>query len=288
MDKVVLIDKPQGLTSQQAVSALKRALRVRRAGHTGTLDPIATGLLLVLTGEATKASRLFMELPKEYHTRVRLGQRTDTFDADGRVIATADVSALTAQAISEVLGRFRGLIRQTPPMYSALKHQGQPLYKLARRGIEVKRPERTVEVQTLELLEFTPPYAELLIICSRGTYVRSLVDDIGMALGVYAHIAGLVRTRIGPFSLEDAATLKQLREGTASASALLELDEALGFLPELRLSPAQYERARHGAPFSTGARPFSGTVRLKDPWGKLFAIGRAEAGRARVERMFHL
>lgn len=298
MDRVILIDKPRGLTSQETVTLVKRRLGEKKAGHTGTLDPIATGLLLVCTGEATKASRFFMELPKRYSARIKLGERTDTFDAEGRVTASADASGVTAEALRAALPGFRGLIKQVPPMYSAIKLAGRPLYEMARKGIQVERQEREVEVQELELLSFEPPFAELSIACSRGTYVRSLIDDIGVRAGTYAHIAGLRRTRIGPFEVKDASPPADLPgvaspagtecpEGTERPRCVLTLDEALDFMKEFTLDGLSYKKAKNGAPFRL-MEPVSGYIRLKGPDGRLFAVGRALKGMVRVERIFML
>jgi tRNA pseudouridine55 synthase len=287
MDRVILIDKPVGLSSQEAVTLVKRRLGERKAGHTGTLDPIATGLLLVCTGEATKASRFLMDLPKRYMARIKLGERTDTFDAEGRITATADASGLTAGALRAAFEGFRGVIKQVPPMYSAIKLAGKPLYKMARRGIEVERSEREVEVAELELLSFEPPFAELSIACSRGTYVRSLVDDIGTRAGTYAHIAGLRRTQIGPFDVKAASLPSDLPGDGPEKGSGLTLDEALSFMQDFVLDAPSYKKAKNGAPFRL-MEPVSGFIRLKGPEGSLFAVGQAYKGLVRVERVFML
>ncbi len=283
MDAVILIDKPQGLTSQETVTLIKRRLKVKKAGHTGTLDPIATGLLPVCVGEATKIARFLSDLPKQYLTKMKLGERTETFDSEGIVIARNPVT-ITEDGFRRVLEGFKGKIKQIPPMYSAIKLRGKPLYELARKGIEVERKEREVEIYELELFEFSPPFAKILISCSKGTYVRTLVDDIGRKAGCYAHIVELSRTRVGGFRLEDAAKPEELPE---KQSSILDIDRALGFLEEITLDVFTYNKAKNGAAFST-LKPVSGFVRLKDPHGKLFAIGNAFKGVVKIERGLHL
>ncbi|MDA8169250.1 MAG: tRNA pseudouridine(55) synthase TruB [Nitrospiraceae bacterium] len=285
MDSVILIDKPKGLTSQETVTALKRRLKVKKAGHTGTLDPIATGLLIVCTGEATKVSRFLTDLPKQYLATIKLGERTDTFDAEGKVTATGKGNIPEA-ALREAAASFRGRIKQLPPMYSALKVSGRPLYELARKGIEVEREEREVEVHQLDLLWYEPPLAGLLITCAKGTYVRTLADDIGQHAGTYAHITELRRTAIGPFSVENSCTPEGLAE--KKPGAMLGIDEALGlFLEEAVLNEAQFRRAANGASFRI-AGPLTGYLRIKGSGGVLMGIGKAFCGVVKMERLLHL
>ena len=288
MDKVILIDKPAGLSSHETVALVKRRLGIKKAGHTGTLDPIATGLLIVCTGEATKAARYLTDLPKKYLAVVKIGERTSTFDAEGAVIATGPVPA-DGGAVQEALARFRGAIRQVPPMYSALKVSGKPLYRLARQGIEVAREQREVHVSELELLGYDPPYAQLHIACSKGTYIRALADDIGVAAGTFAHIVGLRRTMIGPFSVEDSVEPESLGIKTgAGKDAALDIDQALAyFMDEIRLDSANLQKALNGAPFRTDL-PVSGLLKIKDQQGRMLGIGQAMKGLVRVERLFNL
>jgi tRNA pseudouridine55 synthase len=284
MDAVILIDKPKGLSSQETVTVVKKKLRARKAGHTGTLDPIATGLLPVCVGEATKISRFLLDLPKQYITKIRLGERTDTFDAEGEVTARGEIGHINKENFEDVLKGFRGKIRQTPPMYSALKREGRPLYELARKGIEVEREEREVEVYELELLALEPPFAELLITCAKGTYVRSLVDDIGTRAGTYAHIAELRRTRIGEMKVEDASLPDVLPYRPES---VLTIDQVLSFMEEVRVDGVAYVKAKNGASFRA-VEPVTGYVRIKGPDEKLFAIGHAYKGLVKIERGLHL
>ena len=288
MDKVILIDKPAGLSSHETVGLVKRRLGVKKAGHTGTLDPIATGLLIVCTGEAAKITRFLTELPKKYLAVIKLGERTGTFDAEGAVTATGPVPGDSA-AILEALAHFRGTIRQMPPMYSALKVSGKPLYRLARQGVTVEREQREVHVSELELLGYEPPFARLHIACSKGTYIRALADDIGIRAGTYAHITGLRRTMIGPFSVEGSLNPEDpdMKAGPGEAG-LLDIDQALAFfMEEVRPGADNLQRALNGAPFRAD-RPVSGLLRIKDPQGRLLGIGTATNGAVRIERLLHL
>ncbi len=288
MNKVILLDKTEGLTSQQAVSLVKRRLGIKKAGHTGTLDPLATGLLIVCTGEATKISRFLTDMPKKYETTIKFGERTDTFDSCGAVTATGNAGA-DLKTLEETLAGFLGKTRQLPPMYSALKKAGRPLYELARQGIEVEREEREVEIGELKLLRFEPPFADLLVACSKGTYIRTLADDIGIKMGTFAHVTRLRRTAIGPFDVKDSARPEELdaRSTGFKASAFLELDEALGFLEEVNIEGRELKRIQNGAPFRARV-PLSGSIRIKDPEGKLLAIGEAVRGLVKIERLLHL
>lgn len=209
VDGVLLLDKPQGLSSNTALQTARRLLNAAKAGHTGTLDPMATGLLPLTFGEATKFSQMLLDADKTYEAQVRLGIETDTGDAEGEVLASHPV-AVERAALEAVLSRFRGEIDQVPPMHSALKRDGKPLYEYARAGIELERPARRVSIHALELLAFDGERFSMRVACSKGTYVRSLAMDIGAALGCGAHLSALRRTRIGPFDVADAVTLERL------------------------------------------------------------------------------
>ncbi len=287
MHLVINVDKPRGLTSRQAMTLAQKAFKARRAGHAGTLDPIATGVLLVCLGEGTKLSGFLSELDKEYVTTLKLGERTDTFDAEGSVVETVTDVSVTEAEVEAVLGRFRGDIEQVPPMYSALKVSGRPLYKLARKGIEVERKPRRVHVSELTLLRLEPPYLEVRIGCSKGTYVRTLADDIGRALGTGAHIAELRRTRVGHFRADEAALPEELPE---KASAVHTLESALRHFGQLTLSSLEYSKAKNGTPFIRVA-PELRTGRLlmlKEPSGRLFAVGVVEGKKIKVKRLLHI
>ncbi len=210
-DGILNLDKPRGLTSHDVVARVRVLTGIRRVGHAGTLDPLATGVLLLCIGQATRVSEYLMAGQKTYRARVRLGVTTDTYDAEGQVVAKAPVEASRVQ-VEASLAYFRGLIEQVPPMYSALKHQGTALYRLARQGIEVQREPRQVEFFRLELTGWEPPECTLEMDCSPGTYVRVLAHDLGQMLGCGACVAGLTRLVSGSFRLEDAITLEELTQ----------------------------------------------------------------------------
>lgn len=211
VDGIILLDKPQGMTSNQALQRVKHLYNAEKAGHTGSLDPLATGLLPICLGEATKYSQHLLDADKVYRTRMRLGQKTTTADAEGEVVQERPVPVLSLEQIEQVLAQFRGTLQQVPSMYSALKKDGKPLYELARQGIEIAREPRTVHIYRLELLKVEPLYWELEVACSKGTYIRNLVEDIGEALGCGAHVAELRRLASGCFKLDEQLTLPYLQ-----------------------------------------------------------------------------
>lgn len=208
---VLNLNKPPKLTSRQAVDCVKRILNVKKAGHGGTLDPDATGVLLICLGDGTKLFEALQVGTKEYEGTFILGITTDTLDADGQIIKTADTSQITPNQIRSVCQQFVGEIEQMPPMFSAVKHKGEPLYKLAHRGIEVERRSRRIFIESIELLLFNIPEIRFRVVCSKGTYIRVLAADIGAALGCGAHLSELTRTRSGVFKIEGAHTLESLR-----------------------------------------------------------------------------
>lgn len=285
---MINLDKPRGITSHEAVTRVKRLFGIKKAGHAGTLDPLATGVLLVCTGEATKISRFLMDLGKEYVATMKFGERTDTLDADGKVVETDEGFSFGPREVEEALSRFRGVIRQRPPMYSALKVGGKPLYKLARKGEEVERAEREVNIHSIEAEKFSPPFLRFRVSCSRGTYIRVLVDDIGRALGTVAHMTELRRTRIGGFGVEDSAGLEEL---PGRESAAVSVDSALSHLREAVLFEGDYPHALNGRPFGALAYDVVGQaegLRLKDPGGRLFAIGVVSGEMIKIDRILHL
>ena len=236
MDAVLLLDKPSGLTSNAALQVAKRLLAARKAGHGGTLDPLASGLLPVLLGEATKFAAFLLDADKEYLAYVKLGERTSTGDAEGEVVERRPVAVADAQ-VKVALEAFRGDILQVPPMYSALKRGGQPLYRLARQGRSVQVEPRRVHVRRLEVTERRGDLITLDIACSKGTYVRSLAEDIGHALGCGAHLAGLRRTAAGGFRLDEAISLEALEAMAPElrSQVLLPLDRLLVGMPRVEL-----------------------------------------------------
>ncbi|MDA8415408.1 MAG: tRNA pseudouridine(55) synthase TruB [Desulfobacteraceae bacterium] len=245
----VVIDKPAGITSHDVVSRVRRILGTRKVGHTGTLDPFATGVLPIAVNDGTKAIPFLDEGVKCYEAVMQLGVATDTLDMTGVVLRTADWQTVTREEIESVLKQFTGHLRQIPPMYSAIKQGGQPLYKLARRGQVVDRPAREIDVRSLELLSFSPPLVSFRVVCSRGTYVRTLADDMGTILGCGGSLKELRRIASGPFDISAAVTL----EGLAGAAQLGTLEyltvtplAALSHLQEIPLSDGGLALVRHG------------------------------------------
>jgi tRNA pseudouridine55 synthase len=249
MNGFFILDKPAGITSHDVVSRVRRILGTRKVGHTGTLDPFATGVLPVAVNEGTKAIPFLDEGIKCYEALMRLGVTTDTLDITGRVVQEADWSGIDRPRLEALLVRFTGHISQVPPMYSAVKRDGQPLYKLARQGVEVERPPRQVEIGTLEIISFEPPLVGLRIVCSRGTYIRSLADDMGSALGCGATLQELRRTTSGPFHISKAVSLEALEDACRDASldrCCVSPMEALSHLADIPLSDDALIKVRHG------------------------------------------
>ena len=244
---VLLLDKPAGLSSNDALIKAKRLLNAEKAGHTGTLDPFATGLLPLCFGEATKFAQDLLDADKTYEATVHMGIRTDTGDTEGEVIATAEVNLTTAQ-IEAALAGFRGPIEQVPPMHSALKRYGRPLYEYARAGITLERVARPVTIHALTLLAWESPFLRLSVCCSKGTYIRVLGEDIGAALGCGAHLNALRRTAVGRLSIEQAVTLEQIVEldEAVRASRLAPVDALLSGFPRLALGDEMARRFMHG------------------------------------------
>ncbi len=209
---IMLVNKPKGMTSHDVVDIARSRLGIRKIGHAGTLDPMATGLLILLIGRATKLSSRFMEFDKEYEATMTLGKKTNTGDAEGEVIAESSIEGITEDKIRSVVSRFVGEIEQVPPMVSALRYKGRRLYELARKGIEVERPPRKVKIYKLEITRIDLPEVDFIVSCSKGTYVRKLCEDIGDALGCGAYQSRLNRIRIGPFKVEDAVSVDEIDE----------------------------------------------------------------------------
>ncbi|QKT02563.1 tRNA pseudouridine(55) synthase TruB [Ectothiorhodospiraceae bacterium 2226] len=288
---ILLLDKPAGLTSNAALQEVKRLFNARKAGHTGNLDPLATGLLPVCLGEATKMSAFLLDADKRYQGVCKLGERTNTGDAEGEVIERRPVPELTEAQVREVLARFTGTIEQIPPMHSAIKRQGQPLYKLAHQGIEVERDPRTVHIHVLELVRLEGDELEIDVHCSKGTYIRTLAEDIGAALGCGAHLASLRRSMVGPFDIADAVGLDELAElaeqGSAAMDArLLPLDTALADWPALQLTENTSHYLRQGQPVLIPRAPTRGWVRLFGPTQRFLGVGQIlDDGRVAPKRL---
>ena len=230
MNGILVLDKPKGMTSQGAVSRVRKSLKTRRAGHTGTLDPFATGVLPICIGKATKIIPFLDEDFKEYEAVLRLGIATDTMDVTGNVIRESEVGAITEGDILRILSKFRGRISQVPPMFSALKKDGVRLYELARRGKEVDRPSRTVTIKELKLKEFNPPYVRFFVCCSKGTYVRVLGSEIGNEIGCRGHLVELRRVRSGSFGPDEMVSMENVLEGKVN---LIPLSKALFHIKDI-------------------------------------------------------
>jgi tRNA pseudouridine55 synthase len=281
---VLPVDKPVGPTSHDIVDMTRRALRTRRIGHTGTLDPFASGLLLLCIGAATRLAEFMAGLPKRYRARLRLGQRTDTDDLTGTVIEESARWREVEQAhFEDVLARFRGDILQVPSTYSAKKQRGERAYHAARQGRAVALDAVAVHIGELRLVEWDPPHAALDVACSTGTYVRALARDIGAALGVGAHLTALRRTAIGPHRVEDALTLETLTDAARVREALIAPLDALADMPRLSLSEEELVRVRHGRALELPHAP--GTIALV-AHGALVAIAAADGERVRPRKVF--
>lgn len=275
---VLLLDKPIGLTSNRALQVAKRLFNARKAGHTGSLDPLASGLLPICFGEATKFSGFLLDADKRYWVRMKLGQTTTTGDADGEVIATQPVPALDRATLEAVMKTFTGEIEQIPPMYSALRHEGKRLYELARQGEEVERKPRAVTIHALELLHVQDVEVEFAVHCSKGTYVRTLVEDIGAKLGCGAHVSALRRTGVGPYPDDRMVTLDQIRERAEEGDAaldewLLPIESSVGQWPEVRLSPDAAFYLKQGQPVVVPHAPTDGWVRIYAPGQQFLGVG---------------
>lgn len=249
VDGVLLLDKPQGLSSNTALQIARRLLNAEKAGHTGTLDPMATGLLPLCFGEATKFSSELLDADKAYEATLKLGMTTTTADAEGEVLQTREV-AVTQAMLEAALAKFTGPIAQVPPMYSALKRDGKPLYEYARAGVELEREARNVVIHKLELLDWQGDEVRIAVDCSKGTYIRTLAEDIGEVLGCGAHLIALRRTRIATLSLAGTVTLEQLEHAVDRDALLAATESLLGDLPAAHLDAAASDRLLHGQPVS--------------------------------------
>jgi tRNA pseudouridine55 synthase len=299
---ILVVDKPRGITSYDVVRELKAWIRGVKIGYLGTLDPLATGVLPILLGEGTKLAPFLEEGMKAYEATILLGVTTDTQDKDGKIIKTVDVSGydLSPQRVEAVIQRFRGKIHQLPPMYSALKHAGKPLYKLARRGKEVQRAPREVEITEVQITKFDPPSMHLYIECSKGTYIRTLAHDIGKQLGCGAHLTALRRTRNGFFWLKDAlplADIKGLLNKGRLMERILSLSRAMSFLPAVAVGEDNALQIRNGQAITLEGFPHRSeevgrAVRvLVSKGGGLVAVGELQRGEEGIElrplRVFH-
>jgi tRNA pseudouridine55 synthase len=299
---ILLLDKPLGLSSNAALQRVRRTLGVEKAGHVGSLDPLATGMLPICLGEATKIAGDVLAGRKCYRFTIGLGARTATGDLEGAVVETAAVPALDAAVIDAIRQRFLGQQTQTPPMYSAIKRDGQPLYKLARAGVEVERAAREIEIFELLVLGFAADRIELETVCSKGTYIRVLAEDIARALGTCGHVTALRRVHVEPFGSEPMETLESVAQAREQGTwpRVLPADWPLGHLPKVSLDGVQVGRIMHGqavfiAPDASGASddalrpgPVAARVRLYDPAGRFLGIGEANgSGSVKPRRLFN-
>ncbi|MEO8977779.1 MAG: tRNA pseudouridine(55) synthase TruB, partial [Casimicrobiaceae bacterium] len=272
VDGVLLLDKPAGVTSNGALQSAKRLLNAAKAGHTGTLDPFATGLLPLCFGEATKFAQMLLDARKSYVATVHFGVRTTTGDVDGDIVGTT-AADFDPAALEAVLSRFRGAIRQLPPMHSALKRDGKPYYEYARQGIDIERSPREVEIDELVLEHWQPPYATMRVTCSKGTYVRVLAEDIGAALGSCAHLSALRRTVTGGFGLAAAVTLDRLADTPEEGrdALLAPVESLLHSLPALDVDESVADALRMGRSVAAPGVA-AGSYRCRDPLAVLVGV----------------
>ena len=290
MNGVLVINKPQNWTSHDVVNKARGILQEKKIGHTGTLDPLATGVLVLCIGKATKIARYLESDDKEYSAELKLGTTTDTLDSAGCILETRKYHSPSRDEVQRVLDRFRGTILQRPPAYSAIKVSGVPSYRLARQGTILEHEERPVTIFEITLLEYRDPLIRFSVTCSKGTYIRTLCADIGAALGMGAHLTALVRTRSGRFRIEQAVDLEQLTEKVSLGRAeetLQTLNEALGSFPMVTVDASEARRISHGNSVSlppgfalSDAQPL---IRLLDNNGQMLAIGRTTSGLIRPE-----
>ena len=286
---ILLLDKPLGLSSNGALQRVKRALRAEQAGHVGSIDPLATGMLPICLGEATKIAGEILSGRKRYLFSIALGARTATGDVEGAVVETLPVPSFDRPALDAVLGRFTGRQTQIPPMYSAIKRDGQPLYKLARAGVEVERAPRDIEIFDFTVRGFDEASVQLETSCSKGTYIRTLAEDIARALGTCGHVSLLRRLYVEPFEGEAMLTLDAVSDLAAAGSLppLLPADRGVPQLPEVRLTAVATARVVHGQAAAVPAEIAPGRVRLYDAQGRFFGIGEADGfGSVQPRRLF--
>ena len=283
LDGILLLDKPLGLSSNHALQRVKRMLGADKAGHVGSLDPLATGMLPICLGEATKIAGDVVSLRKRYEFTVKLGERTATGDTEGAVVEALPVPPLDRAAVERALAGFLGLQQQVPPMYSAIKKDGQPLYKLAREGKEIERTAREIEIFELPLVAQSADSLQLETLCAKGTYIRVLAEDIARALGSCGHVTRLRRTYVEPFEGQAMETLESIERGSPR---ILAADQAVSHLPAIALDAAAADRIRHGQQVACAGDTPAGRVRLYDEAGGFMGIGAAQAGMLRPRRLW--
>jgi tRNA pseudouridine55 synthase len=288
VDGILLLDKARGDTSNRALQRAKRLLAAAKAGHTGSLDPLATGILPLCFGEATKLSQFLLDADKRYRAVLQLGVTTTTYDSEGDVLKVRPV-AVDRRALEKALGDFRGEIEQIPPMYSALKRDGRPLYELARQGLDIERAPRRVSITELVLRSFEGSRVEVDIACSKGTYIRSLAYDIGEQLGCGAHVAELRRMAVGELTVDRAVTLERLQNmpnARERARALIRADQVLGTIPDVHLTTLATHYLLRGQPVSARHGHAPGWVRLYDEQDRFLGMGQVlDDGRVAPRRL---
>lgn len=292
LDGILLLDKPKGITSNAALQVVKRLYNARKAGHTGSLDPLASGMLPICFGEATKFSQFLLESDKCYEVTAKLGIKTTTGDAEGEVISEKPVPNITREILEQLFLQFTGPIQQIPSMYSAIKQNGQPLYKLARQGLEVTREPRDIQIHGIHYLSHDLTSFSFTVHCSKGTYVRTLVEDMGEALGCGGHVQELRRLTVGPYQMEHMQTLAHLDELAGNQareimdSYLLPVDSAIQGWPELVMSEAAIYYLKQGQPVIAPYAPTSGWVRISRKNGGFLGVGEIlEDGRLAPRRL---
>ena len=297
MDGILNINKPSGITSFRAVAAVKRLTGEKHVGHAGTLDPDATGVLPIFLGKATRVVEFLMDNRKTYQAEIELGKATDTYDGSGKIVYQGDASNIRRNQLEETLAAFRGEIEQVPPMYSALKHQGQPLYRLARAGVNVERKSRAVIIYHLEILAWQPPLVTLEIECSKGTYIRSLANDLGERLGCGAYLKSLIRTHYGNFSIEESITLTKLEEAGKKGDwqkYLYPTDSVLQGIDRITVDEVGEVAIKAGSPLNKGENDYNSQgvgqkyLRAYDQGGRLLGIltRDKESGNWRPKKVF--
>lgn len=267
MDGIFNINKPTGITSHDVVAIIRKHMKQKRVGHAGTLDPLASGVLPICVGQGTRVAEYLSESGKAYQAEIQFGTATDTYDAEGTITASASTAELTLTTIEETIEQFRGPQMQYPPLYSAIKIEGQPAYKRARAGEAIALEPRPIVIYTLEILAWNPPRLTLAIECSKGTYIRSLAHDLGMHIGCFAYLQALTRTRSGPFTLADSITLEQFAaavETNTIQDYSFPFDKALEQYPAIKLNAETAERVKHGNTFTNAVANNSDLARVYD------------------------
>lgn len=294
LNGIFLLDKPIGISSNAALQRVKNIFQAMKAGHTGSLDPLATGMLPICFGDATKYSQYLLDSDKTYAVTMQLGVRTTTSDAEGEVVSTREVPHFSLADIDRAFDAFRGRSQQIPSMFSALKHNGVPLYEYARKGVTIDRPSRPITIYQLTVLSIKEHFVEFTVKCSKGTYVRTLVDDVGEVLGCGAHVTALRRTSVGPYLESQMMTIEKLNaviaeDNTVLKSLLLPVDTAIQHWPIISVTEEMTVALKQGKSMMIPNAPTSGWMRFADPDGVFFGVGEAVAdGMVAPRRLIHL